>query len=401
MIHATVDGSYRKERGDRKVRVGIIDTGVDGPPRYRPELQRSLSRNFTVDIPFDPLSGEEIDGPCTEEPDASCNDANDVDENSHGTHVASTVGSPINGIGMAGVAPEVTLVNLRGGQDSGFFFLQPSVDALTYAGDHGIDVVNMSYFIDPWLYNCRGLAEDTPAGPTRSRSPRPPSALDYAHMHGVTLVGAAGNGLTDLTMPKPVVDTQSPNFPLHKNHNRTVNNGCLDLPTEGNNVISVSSVGPSKIKADYSNYGYGEIGVAAPGGWFRDDPRSLSQTPDERTAAGIPNQILAAYPENVARVRRHRRERKPDERLRRQELQGLDVRLLPVDPGHVDGGSARDGRSGADRLEVRRPAWRRGHDAPALHPGLPRGLGERHPVHDAEPVHLHPQGAPGRLHDVV
>ena len=79
----------------------------------------------------------------------------DVDENSHGTHVASTIASPINELGMAGVAPDVTLVNIRAGQDSGFFFLQPSVDALTYAGDVGIDVVNMSYFIDPWLYNCR------------------------------------------------------------------------------------------------------------------------------------------------------------------------------------------------------------------------------------------------------
>ena len=60
----------------------------------------------------------------------------------------STIGSPINKLGMAGVAPNVTLVNLRAGQDSGYFFLQPSVDALNYAGDHGIDVVNMSYFID-------------------------------------------------------------------------------------------------------------------------------------------------------------------------------------------------------------------------------------------------------------
>ena len=55
---------------------------------------------------------------------------------------------------MAGVAPNVRLVNLRAGQDSGYFFLQPSVDALTFAADHGVDVVNMSYFIDPWLYNC-------------------------------------------------------------------------------------------------------------------------------------------------------------------------------------------------------------------------------------------------------
>ena len=57
--------------------------------------------------------------------------------------MASTIASPINGLGIAGVAPEATIVNLRAGQDSGFFFLQPSIDALTFAGNHGIDVVNM------------------------------------------------------------------------------------------------------------------------------------------------------------------------------------------------------------------------------------------------------------------
>ena len=90
MIHATPDGSYRRERGDRKVLVGIIDTGVDGShPDIAPNFNKSLSRNFTVDIPTDPVSGEPIDGPCGAEPDGSCNDPNDVDENSHGTHVAS------------------------------------------------------------------------------------------------------------------------------------------------------------------------------------------------------------------------------------------------------------------------------------------------------------------------
>ena len=59
--------------------------------------------------------------------------------------------------------PKVDLVNLRAGQDSGYFFLGPTVDALTYAGDHGIDVVNMSYYVDPWLYNCAANPADSPA----------------------------------------------------------------------------------------------------------------------------------------------------------------------------------------------------------------------------------------------
>jgi lantibiotic leader peptide-processing serine protease len=288
MIHATSEGSYHTEKGSNRVLVGILDTGVDGShPDISQNFNRGLSRNFTTDIPS-------IDGPCEF---AGCVDPNDRDDNSHGTHVASTVASPINGLGMAGVAPNVTLVNLRAGQDSGFFFLQASVDALTYAGDIGIDVANMSYFIDPWLYNCGNPLHPVPEDSAADRAAQATiieatqRALDYAHQRGVTLIAAAGNGHEDIIIPK--LDVQSPNFPLGTEHDRTVNNTCLDLPTEGNNVISVSSVGPSKTKADYSNWGYGEIGVAAPGGWFRDAGWPA-------TIPAVQNQILAAYPLNVA-----------------------------------------------------------------------------------------------------
>jgi lantibiotic leader peptide-processing serine protease len=69
-----------------------------------------------------------------------------VDEDGHGTHVAGLVAAALNGLGTAGVAPKVTLVNIRAGQDSGFFFLQATVDAMVYAGLVGIDVINMSFF---------------------------------------------------------------------------------------------------------------------------------------------------------------------------------------------------------------------------------------------------------------
>ena len=82
----------------------------------------------------------------------------------------------------------MTLVNLRAGQDSGYFFLQPSVDALTYAGDHGIDVVNMSYYIDPWLFNCAANPADSPEAQLEQRTiiAATNRALDYALRHGVT-----------------------------------------------------------------------------------------------------------------------------------------------------------------------------------------------------------------------
>lgn len=289
MIHATASGSYAVQPGDKRVMVGIIDTGVDGShPDIAPNFNEALSRNFTTDIPL-------IDGPCAAEPDRSCTDPPNVDEDGHGTHVAGIIGAALNGLGIAGVAPNVTLVNLRAGQDSGFFFLQPTVDALTYAGDNGIDVVNMSFFTDPWLYNCANNPADSPTEQMEQRTiiAATQRALDYAHAKGVTLVAALGNEHTDLG--HPTVDAISPDFPPGTAKTRTVDNTCLDMPAEGRNVLGVSSVGPSSKKADYSNYGLEQNDVSAPGGFFRD----FAGTPQNRT---VGNLILSAYPESVARA---------------------------------------------------------------------------------------------------
>jgi subtilisin family serine protease len=293
-IHATADGSYKREQGDPGVLVGILDTGVDGShPDIAPNFNRALSRNFTVDIPVD-ANGEEVDGPCEAEPDQSCNDPADVDENEHGTHVASSIASPINKLGVSGVAPKVSIVNLRAGQDSGFFFLQPSVDALTFAGDHGIDVVNMSYYIDPWLFNCVDNPADSPANrmeqATIIRATQ--RALNYAHARGVTLVSAAGNGATDYT--KTITDTSSPDFasePGEAAYSRTIPPSCISMPSEGEHVISVSSTGISKRKAYYSDYGNGYIDVASPGGDVYDTPTNTRD---------VTRATLAAYPRSLA-----------------------------------------------------------------------------------------------------
>ena len=286
------------ERG-AGVLVGVIDTGVDAShPDIAPNFSNALSRNFTTDI-------ESLDGPCEY---ADCVDPANVDHDGHGTHVAGTIASPVNGTGIAGVAPEATIVNIRAGQDSGYFFLGPTVDALTYAADVGIDVVNMSFYVDPWLYNCPTAGDyvSAPEGkPTADELAEQAmvydamhQALAVAHAAGVTMVASAGNGASDLDAPTRL-DSSSPDFPVDADgvptdaYPREVTNSCLDLPSEGPNVLSVSSVGPSGIKSDFSNYGVNEITVAAPGGYFRD----FFGTKMFRSAL---NEIWAPYPATVA-----------------------------------------------------------------------------------------------------
>jgi subtilisin family serine protease len=288
MIHATADESYAVDTGNPDVLVGIIDTGIDAShPDLAQNFDAALSRNFTVD---DPL----IDGACATDPDGLCTDPANVDEAGHGTHVSGTVGAALNGLGIAGIAPDVTLVNLRAGQDSGFFFLFETLQAYVYAANNGIDVVNMSYFTDPWWANCRDNPLDTPTEQQQQATIIDASnlALNYAYNHGVTLIAAEGNEHTD--MGNPTYDAISPDYPPDTAKVRNnIDNDCLVIPTEGDHVISVSALGTTGRKAYYSNYGLEQTVVSAPGG----DRREFFGTP-QYGAPGL--RVLSTYPRAVA-----------------------------------------------------------------------------------------------------
>ncbi|MFC4019826.1 S8 family serine peptidase [Micromonospora sp. GCM10011542] len=281
MIRA--DKARKVEPGDRRVTVGVLDTGVDASnPDIAPNFNWSLSRNFAPDL-------TDVDGPC-EVP--SCLDPVGTDDGGHGTHVAGTIGAAANGFGLSGVAPKVSLVELKGGQDSGYFFLDPVVNALVYAGRNGLDVVNMSFYVDPWLYNCTANPADSLEDQAEQRAiiKAMKRALVFAHNRGVTLVGALGNNNEDLGAPR--TDTSSPDYGAEPYDRPIDNESCWDLPAEGPHVIGVSSVGPSGKKSDFSNYGTEQISVAAPGGWFRDG----FGTDTYRSPA---NMILSTYPLKV------------------------------------------------------------------------------------------------------
>lgn len=292
------DGMRSAPTGDPGVLVGVIDTGVDAShPDITPSFDAALSRNFTTDMP-------DIDGPCEE---TDCVDPADVDGGYHGTHVAGTIAAAENGLGLSGVAPDVTLANLRAGQDSGYFFTGPTVAALTYAADNGFDVVNMSYYVDPWLYNCPArddftVGDDAPSedelavdvAEQQAIIEAVSRALVYAFEGGVTLVGSAGNSHHDLGADA-IFDDSSPDYG-DPSYGRTVDEDCIDLPTEGPHVLSISALGPSGRKSYYSNYGNAhrgdgeEIDVSAPGGDFYDGGRARA------------NMVLSTIPEGFLRA---------------------------------------------------------------------------------------------------
>jgi subtilisin family serine protease len=289
MAMMNVEQAHKRATGSG-VDVGIIDTGIDAThPDLRRNFDRTRSRNFTQDIPA-------IDGEC-EYP--TCIDPAHTDDGGHGTHVAGTVAADDNRFGIGGVAPDARLVNLRAGQDSGYFFLYETVAALVEAGNLRLDVVNMSFYTDPWLYNCETRADYISGDVTDEEIAEQAmvrrlvlAAVAYAYDRGVTLVGAAGNGHTNYAEPERF-DDSSPDYPPGSERERVVTDNCLDLPSEAPQVISVSAVGPSTTKADYSNYGLGDVEVSAPGGWFRDN----LGTPQFQVPG---NMILSTYPLDVA-----------------------------------------------------------------------------------------------------
>ena len=185
------------------------------------------------------------------------------------------------------------LVNIRGGQDSGYLFLGPVTNALTYGADIGVDVINMSFYVDPWLYNCTANPADSPEDQLEQRTiiEAMNRALDYAHSKYVTLVGSLGNNHEDLGHPR--TDFSSPDFPPGEEYPRPIDNAtCWDLPVEGNHVIGVSALGPS---------------TARPTTRTTDSSRSRCPRPvaSSVTASGRRrfrtngNQILSTYPLHI------------------------------------------------------------------------------------------------------
>ncbi len=106
-----------------------------------------------------------------------------VDQMGHGTHVAGTIAQCTdNGIGVAGIAPQVTLLPVQVLDENGSGSSLDVGEGLRWAVDHGAQVINMSMGMD-----CQDKTYDA------CHDFYIDDAIAYAVDHDVVIIAAAGN----------------------------------------------------------------------------------------------------------------------------------------------------------------------------------------------------------------
>lgn len=102
----------------------------------------------------------------------------DFDANGHGTQVCSIIAAERNNlVGMCGIAENVSILPIRVSDESGYIHSSDFIEAVYYAADAGVDVINMSF--GGYIY-----------------SAQEESAMRYAAEKGCICISAAGNEAT-------------------------------------------------------------------------------------------------------------------------------------------------------------------------------------------------------------
>ncbi|MFG2037517.1 S8 family serine peptidase [Dactylosporangium sp. NPDC048998] len=280
MILIGARAAHEVNLGSPTVTVGVLDDGIDANHQdLAPVVDQSKSVNCVG-------TGAPDTTPGAWRPTSLTADY-------HGTHVAGTIASAKNGVGIVGVAPGVKLASIKVVNPDGFIYPEYAICGFVWAAEHDIQVTNNSYYIDPWLYWCESQPDQAPVVEAVRR------AVNYTTEKGILNVAAAGNENQDVA--NKTTDTTSPDdgTPVR----RTVDASCLDLPAELPNVVSVSSttqptapanaVGPwspgltaQPTRSSFSSFGLGFVDVAAPGSSIYSTSPSATGVSSYRTLSG-------------------------------------------------------------------------------------------------------------------
>jgi subtilisin family serine protease len=203
------------------VKVAVIDTGIDyihdDPDNIPYVVDPEFLHNYKGGYDF------------------VNNDADPMDDNGHGTHVAGILAAEKNGYLVAGVAPHVDLYGLKILDAAGNGDESNLILALQWAVDHDIDVVNMSL----------GTHTNVPAMQT---------AVQNAAAAGVLLVAASGNTVTfqDLlygcAVAYPAAYPQVLSTTFTNQNDALTGYSCtgpeVDFASPGDQIFSTVPIGP-------------------------------------------------------------------------------------------------------------------------------------------------------------
>ena len=181
-----VQGAWAKGHTGAGVKVAVIDTGVD-----------PLHQDMAGQI--DPASASFISTPdplCDQVSEAvwGVKDSETIyDFRFHGAFVAGQIAA--HGLVTAGVAPDSTIVGLKGLSCQGSGSFGDLTAAIIYAANvEGVEVINMS--LGAYIPTRKGL------GPLISAMNK---AVNYSNSKGILVVSAAGNDGADLQHDGPAI----------------------------------------------------------------------------------------------------------------------------------------------------------------------------------------------------
>lgn len=228
------------------VTVAVVDSGVEDT---HPDLEGRVDTSRSVKCSVNGIATQDFYGW--------------RDEFYHGTHVAGIIAANHNDIGIDGIAPEATIVAIQATNDNRLIYPEYVTCAFMWAASHGVDVVNNSYSMDPWVYWSPTDPEQAAGLEAATRS------IKYAQDKGLAVIAAAGNEGVDID--NPWIDNGSPTDVPSPTKNRAVE-GSIRVPSMLDGVAQVSAVGQaynvkpglSLGRAEFSNYGH-TIDFAAPG----------------------------------------------------------------------------------------------------------------------------------------
>jgi subtilisin family serine protease len=270
--------AWTKTRGDRTVRVAVLDTGVDGS-------HRELKTNFAGGRNFIPCDSLTRDFGAAVVKQFGLRDCSNDDKEGHGTWVASRIAGALNGFASNGVAPNVQVASYKV-LAAGFGGLPDWIlSGLVAACSDGVDLVNMSivgYFdptdpagaqtyllFDAAVQYCRarGVTVFASAGNEHIRIDRVTMNVGGQALSGVGRVSTGLDGIA-LTKPgDPVKDLrgllEAPGGVPGVVDVSATNNGNGAAPAD--DPFGSTHVGARDQLTYYSNYG-SRIDLAAPGG---------------------------------------------------------------------------------------------------------------------------------------